>query len=137
MAGGGVAAGGVGALRRRLAAGAAVLVTAVLLALAAPADAQAAPASCTGRKVRTLAFANGQVQVYRGGGSVCAVTVQKHPGTKRLLSVGVQARGHHPVRKARRHARTTLPVTVYAGHRCVRVSGSVGTVTYTSGWILC
>ncbi|MFM9662746.1 hypothetical protein ACKI2B_45255, partial [Streptomyces scabiei] len=62
---------------------------------------------------------------------------QKHPGTKRVVSVGVQARGHVAVRTSRKHTRSSPPVEVYAGHRCVRVSGSVGSGRYTSGWILC
>ncbi|MGV9554877.1 hypothetical protein [Streptomyces sp. NPDC003401] len=126
-----------GAIRRRLGAGLAVLSASLLFAVAAPGSAQAAPAACAGRQVRMLPFSTGSVFVYKSGGRVCAVTVQKHPGTKRSVSVGVQARGHVTVRKSRKHTRSSPPVAVYAGHRCVRVSGSVGSGTYTSGWILC
>ncbi|MFF9058404.1 hypothetical protein ACF09K_06800 [Streptomyces sp. NPDC014882] len=126
-----------GAIRRRLGAGLAVLTASLLFAVAAPGSAQAAPAACAGRQVRMLPFSTGSVLVYKNGGRVCAVTVQKHPGTKRAVSVGVQARGHVAVRKSRKHTRSSPPVEVYAGHRCVRVSGSVGSGTYTSGWILC
>ncbi|MFF8321114.1 hypothetical protein ACF06V_28610 [Streptomyces bobili] len=126
-----------GAIRRRLAAGLALLTASVLLAVAAPGSAQAAPSSCTGRQVRMLPFSTGSVFVYKNGGRVCAVTIQKHPGTKRVVSVGVQARGHVAVRKSRKHTRSSPPVEVYAGHRCVRVSGAVGSGRYTSGWILC
>ncbi|WP_327315213.1 hypothetical protein [Streptomyces sp. NBC_01235] len=136
--------GGVGGARsatvRRLVGGLVVLIVSALLAVAAPGSAQAASASaasCTGRKVRTLTFSTGSVLVYKDGGLVCAYTVQKTPGTKRLVSVSVQARGHVAVRKARQHTRSSPVVKVYAGHRCVWVRGSVAGGSYSSGWILC
>ncbi|MFI7503524.1 hypothetical protein ACIBVL_34640 [Streptomyces sp. NPDC049687] len=133
---GGDARGGRGALRR-LAVGMAVLTTSGMLALAAPGDAQAASSLCAGRKVRTLSFSTGSVRVYKSGDWICAYTVQRNPGPQRRISVSVQARGHVPVRKTRKHARTSLPVRVYAGHRCVWVRGSVGRGSVSSGWILC
>ncbi|MEU2283190.1 hypothetical protein ABZ614_14880 [Streptomyces sp. NPDC013178] len=125
-----------GAIRRRSAALLAALITSVLLALAAPGTAQAAPSSCPGRKVRTLSFSTGQVLIYKSGGSVCAITFAKNPGPQRRISVSLQARGHVAVERVRKHSRSSVPVTVYVGHRSVKVRGSVGSGTYTSGWIL-
>ena len=128
----------VGAIRRWAAALPAVVVAAVLLGLLAPGTAQAAPVSCDGmRKVRTVAFPNGFVQIYKTGGRVCARTFAKHPGAKRKITVSVQARGHVAVKKGRKHARSSPAVQVYAGHRCVWVKGWVGRDSGGSGWILC
>ncbi|MFF4542881.1 hypothetical protein [Streptomyces sp. NPDC001435] len=126
-----------GAIRRRLALGAAVLAASGVLALVAPGSAQAADGSCTGRRVKTLPFSTGTVLVYRSNGYVCAVTVPDHPGTKRSMSVSVQARGNRPVVDKGRFAYRAGPVTVHAGHRCVWVKGSVGAGKVSSGWILC
>ncbi|MFH9548918.1 hypothetical protein [Streptomyces sp. NPDC017435] len=126
---------------RRLVLGLALLIVSALLTVAVPGSAQAASSSsaavCPGRKVRTLTFSTGSVLVYRGGGYVCALTVQKNSARNRLIAVSVQARGHVAVRKARKHTRTSPAVRVYAGHRCVRVAGSVAGGSYRSGWILC
>ncbi|MBV7698649.1 hypothetical protein [Streptomyces sp. TRM70350] len=126
-----------GAIRRRMALGVAALTASGLLALAAPADAQAAAAGCAGRKVRTLPFSTGVVQVYKRGGYVCAVTLAKNPGPKRTMSVSVQARGNRPVVDKGRYSHHAGPVTVHAGQRCVWVKGSVGRGSVSSGWILC
>ncbi|MEU3898110.1 hypothetical protein [Streptomyces sp. NPDC045251] len=129
--------GQVGAgIRRRLALGTAVLTAAGLLAVAVPQQAQAA-AACPGRKVRTLPFATGSVLVYERGNYVCAVTVPKKPGTKRQMSVSVQARGGRPVVDSGRFAHRAGPVTVYVGNRCVWVRGTVSGRSVSSGWILC
>nr|WP_223190433.1 hypothetical protein [Streptomyces sp. TRM68416] len=120
-----------------MAAGLAVLTASVLMALAAPGEAQAAGSGCAGRKVRTVPFSTGAVHVYKLGGEVCAFTVAKRPGPKRKMGVSVQARGHRPVPYAGKHRRKTPSVTVYAGHRCVRVTGKVGGGSVTSDWILC
>ncbi|MEU3615896.1 hypothetical protein ABZ725_26695 [Streptomyces sp. NPDC006872] len=123
---------------RRLTGGLVVLIVSGLLAVAAPGSAQAASgSSCTGRKVRTLSFSAGSVLVYRDGGYVCAVTVQKNPGTKRLMAVSLQARGHIAVPKSRQHTRSSPPVRVYAGHRELRVTGAVGSSRYSSPWFTC
>ncbi|MFJ1804782.1 MULTISPECIES: hypothetical protein [unclassified Streptomyces] len=124
---------------RRLVLGLVLLIVSALLTVAVPGSAQAASgsSSCPGRKVRTLPFSTGSVLVYKGGGYVCAVTVQKNSGTKRQISVSVQARGHVAVRKSRKHKRSSPPARVYAGHRCVRVTGAVAGGSYRSGWILC
>ncbi|MDT0612864.1 hypothetical protein [Streptomyces lancefieldiae] len=127
--------GGAG-IRRRLALGTAVLTAAGLLTVAVPQEAQAA-AACPGRKVRTLPFATGSVLVYKRGGYVCAVTVPKKPGTRRQMSVSVQARGGRPVVDAGQYAYRAGPVTVHAGKRCVRVKGEVSRGSVGSGWILC
>ncbi len=127
--------GGAG-IRRRLALGTAVLTAAGLLAVAVPQEAQAATA-CAGRKVRTLPFATGSVLVYKRGGYVCAVTLPKKPGTRRQMSVSVQARGGRPVVDSGKYAYRAGPVTVHAGKRCVWVRGTVSRGSVSSGWILC
>ena len=127
-----------GAIRRRLALGLAVLTASGLLAVAAPGDAQAATAApCPGRKVRTLPFSTGTVLVYKRGGYVCAVTLTKRPGSKRTMSVSVQARGNRPVVDAGRYAYHAGPVTVHAGRRCVWLKSQVGWGKFSSVWILC
>ncbi|MFD9461219.1 hypothetical protein [Streptomyces sp. NPDC060027] len=126
-----------GAIRRRLALGVAVLTASGLLALVSPGSAQAAAASCSGRKVRTLTFATGSVRVYKRGGYVCAVTLPKAHGSRKRMSVSVQARGGRPVIDSGHFAHHAGPVTVYAGHRCVRIKGAVGSGSMSSGWILC
>ncbi|MGV9250909.1 hypothetical protein [Streptomyces sp. NPDC003697] len=126
-----------GAIRRRLALGVAVLTASGLLAVAAPGTAQAAASSCSGRKVRTLSFGTGSVRVYKRDGYVCAITVPRWPGTARPMSVTVQARGNRPVTDRGTYVRHAGPVTVHAGHRCVRIGGSVGAGSLSSGWILC
>ncbi|MFG2308521.1 hypothetical protein ACGFS9_07495 [Streptomyces sp. NPDC048566] len=126
-----------GAIRRRLAAGAAVLVASAVLALVTPGTAQAAPTSCSGRKVRTLSFSTGSVRVYKRGAYVCAVTVARKSGARTRMSVSVQPRGGRPVVDAGRFSHHAGPVTVHAGHRCVLFKGSVGSGSVNSGWILC
>ncbi|MDO0927612.1 hypothetical protein QQY24_20155 [Streptomyces sp. TG1A-8] len=125
-----------GAMRRRLALGAALLAASGALALAVPADAEAATA-CAGREVRSLPFATGTVHLYKRDGYVCAVTVARTPGARRPMSVSVQARGNRPVVDRGTYQYRAGPVTVHAGHRCVRVGGSVGRGSVSSGWILC
>ncbi|MCX4990769.1 MULTISPECIES: hypothetical protein [unclassified Streptomyces] len=126
-----------GAIRRRLALGVAVLTASGLLALVSPGSAQAAASSCSGRKVRTLPFTTGSVHVYKRGGYVCAVTFPKAHGSRKRMSVSVQARGGRPVIDSGHFAHHAGPVTVHAGHRCVRIKGSVGSGSMSSGWILC
>ncbi|WP_392967328.1 hypothetical protein [Streptomyces sp. LN245] len=126
-----------GAIRRRMALGLAVLAAAGLLAFMGAGSAQAAASSCSGRKVRTLPFTTGSVQVYKRSGYVCAVTFPGARGSRKPMSVSVQARGGRPVVNSGRFAHHAGPVTLYAGHRCVRVKGSVGSGSVSSGWILC
>ncbi|MFI9603742.1 hypothetical protein ACIHCX_28500 [Streptomyces sp. NPDC052043] len=124
------------AIRRRPLPLVAVLTGAVLLAFAAPGTAQAA-AGCAGREVRTLSFATGTVHVHKRDGYVCALTTARKSGPRRLMSVTVQARGNRPVTDKGRYSRQAGPVTVHAGHRCVRVAGSVGSKSVHTAWILC
>ncbi|AVH58620.1 MULTISPECIES: hypothetical protein [Streptomyces] len=126
-----------GAIRRRLALGVAVLTASGLLALVSPGSAEAATSYCSGRKVRTLPFSTGSVQVYKRGGYVCAVTFPKRQGSRKPMSVSVQARGSRPVVDRGNFEHHAGPVTVHAGRRCVRVKGSVGSGSVDSGWILC
>lgn len=127
-----------GAIRRRLGLGAAVLAASGALALAAPGSAQAASAdSCVGREVRTLPFSTGIVHIYKRDGYVCAVTVARKSGARRMMSVSVQARGIRPVVDKGRFRYQAGPVTVHAGHRCVWVKGSVDGSSISSDWILC
>ncbi|MEU4168493.1 hypothetical protein AB0F46_16665 [Streptomyces sp. NPDC026665] len=125
-----------GAIRRRLALGLAVLTAGGLLAFMGAGSAQAA-SSCSGRKVRTLPFTTGSVQVYKRSGYVCAVTFPEARGARKRMSVSVQARGGRPVVDSGHFAHHAGPVTLYAGHRCVRIKGSVGSGSVSSGWILC
>jgi hypothetical protein len=138
MAGGGTTVDRGGAIRRRLALGLAVLTAAGLMALMSPGSAQAAGSYCSGRKIRTLTFSTGSVQVYKRDGYVCAVTVpKKQQSHRRPMSVSVQARGNRPVVDQGSFSHHAGPVTVHAGHRCVRIKGSVGSGSVSSGWILC
>ncbi|MER6451500.1 hypothetical protein ABT270_02450 [Streptomyces sp900105245] len=128
----------MGAIRRRLALGAAALAASGLLGLAATGTAQAATAGgCAGREVRTLPFRTGVTHVYKRGGYVCAVTVARHPGATHTMSVSVQARGNRPVVDRGRYKHHAGPVTVHAGHRCVWIKGVVDHYAVSSGWILC
>ncbi|MEU6402244.1 hypothetical protein [Streptomyces sp. NPDC046985] len=126
-----------GEARRRTALGAAVLISSAAVALALPGTAQAAGSACPGREVRKQPFATGAVHVYRQGDYVCAVTTPDHPGRKQPMSVSVQARGSRPVTDKGSYSYLAGPVTVHAGHRCVRVSASVGAGSFHGGWILC
>ncbi|MFI2640263.1 hypothetical protein [Streptomyces sp. NPDC018610] len=126
-----------GAIRRRLGLGVAVLTGAGMMALALPGTAQAAASTCAGREVKTMRFATGTVHVYRSDGYVCALTLPRRAGLKQTMSVTVQARGNRPVTDKGRFSYRAGPVTVHAGHRCVRVGGTVGAGSVHSGWILC
>ncbi|WP_405882259.1 hypothetical protein OG762_28855 [Streptomyces sp. NBC_01136] len=125
-------------MSRRFVLGLAVLTASGLLALVSPGSAQAADGNCSGRKVRTLAFSTGSVEIYKRDGYVCAVTIPKRQQpNKRPMSISVQARGSRPVVDKGSFARNAGPVTIHAGHRCVRIAGSVGSGSVSSGWILC
>lgn len=110
------------------------LLASVGLALGAPAQAAGA---CSGRPAKTVAFAKGELRVYKSRAYVCAVTVAKRPGARRAMSVKLQARGGRPVVDKGRFTTRAGPVTVYALHRCVRASGSVAGSSASTGWILC
>ncbi|MFJ4717034.1 hypothetical protein [Streptomyces sp. NPDC088785] len=116
----------------------AVLLGSGLLVLGGPAAGSAHAAGlCSGHKVRTLSFATGRTVVYRSNGYVCAVTYPRKSGARRYMSVGVQARGNRKVVDAGRFTHHAGPVIVHAGHRCVRVTGAVGSRSVATGWILC
>jgi hypothetical protein len=131
-----------GDLRARLARLGALFTTALtlasLLVLTGPAvtSAEAAP-SCAGRIVRTLQLGPGEVVVYKNSRWVCALTKAHRRGELRRMSVGVQARGSREVVKRGWFRKRSIPVTVHAGQRCVRVAGSIGGQHRRSGWILC
>ncbi|GHA47004.1 hypothetical protein GCM10010372_53600 [Streptomyces tauricus] len=127
----------LGAIRRRLTLGTAVLTASGLLALAGPAGEASAASPCAGRKVRTLPFSTGHVDVHKKRGYVCAVTYPKKVGARRYMMVSVQARGSERVPNAGRFVRYAGPVRVHAGHRCVRIKGAVGSGSVSTGWILC
>jgi hypothetical protein len=120
-----------------MALGLAVLAASGLFALVSPGSAEAASAYCSGHQVRTLPFSTGYVHVYKRSGYVCAVTFPKTQGSRKSMSVSVQARGNRPVVDKGRFSHHAGPVTVHAGHRCVRIKGSVGSGSVDSGWILC
>ncbi|WP_203599898.1 hypothetical protein [Streptomyces sp. SID10853] len=96
-----------------------------------------AASGCPGHLVRSVSFATGQLKVYRSGQSVCAVTLAKHPGARRQMSVQLQARGGRPVSDSGRFTRLAGPVRVRAVHRCVRAVGAVSGRKGASGWFLC
>ncbi|MFH8799414.1 hypothetical protein ACH4F6_07425 [Streptomyces sp. NPDC017936] len=123
-----------GATRRRPAAVLAVLIASALLPLTAPGSAEAASPPCPGRKVRTVVFSTGAVHVYKNNGTICAYTLQRNPGTRKRMSVSVQARGHRARELTGSRTRRIGPIDVYAGHRWVLVKGSVGRGSGSSGW---
>ncbi|WP_250298525.1 hypothetical protein OG204_12180 [Streptomyces sp. NBC_01387] len=127
-------------VRRGVRRGAGALTAAAALALAfvGPGTQPAAAASgCPGHQVRTVPFATGQLQVYRSGQYVCAVTLARSPGPRRQMSVSLQARGARAVVDSGRFTRLAGPVKVRATHRCVRAVGVVSGKKGASGWMLC
>ncbi|WP_328747655.1 hypothetical protein OHT57_19135 [Streptomyces sp. NBC_00285] len=121
---------------RRLAVGLAALTVSGLIGVAVPDQAQAAPASCGGRKVRSFPFSTGTVEVYKRGGYVCAVTLPKRVGPRQHMRVSLRAYGLRPVEDAGRFKYRAGPVTVHAGQRKVWVKGEVGRGKFDSeGWI--
>ncbi|MEV6317927.1 hypothetical protein [Streptomyces sp. NPDC051776] len=123
-----------GTARRRMVIG---LVIAVLAAGAAGLTAATAGAGalCPGRKVKTLDFSSGKVQIYKSNRIRCAVTLAKSPGKRRQMSVSIQARGSHPSVDSGRFTHHAGPVTVNAWGRCVFVRGSIGSKSVKSGWL--
>ncbi|MGA5419461.1 hypothetical protein [Streptomyces lavendulocolor] len=129
----------VAGTRRLLTHVLAVLVAAGFLVLAGPGTprADAAATACSGRLVKTMAFATGELRVYKNRQYACAVTVAKRPGARRAMSVSVQPRGGRAAVDAGRFTRQAGPVTVHALNRCVRASGTVAGRGASTGWILC
>ncbi|MFF8604523.1 hypothetical protein ACF06X_01165 [Streptomyces sp. NPDC015346] len=108
------------------------------LTLAGPGVAGADAASlCAGRPTKTLAFATGELRLYKSRQYVCAVTVAKNPGARRQMSVSLQPRGGRPAVDSGRFTRQAGPVTVHALNRCVRATGTVAGRSGSTGWILC
>ncbi|MDJ0461000.1 hypothetical protein [Streptomyces sp. H27-C3] len=125
-------------MRKQLAYGLAVVIAASGLALAGPGIQGAeAAASCSGRKVRTVTFATGELRIYKSRQYVCAMAVAKRPGVRQKMSVTLQARGSRIAKDSGTFTVRAGPVTVYALNRCVRSVGSVGNKKASSGWILC
>ncbi|MCX4969486.1 hypothetical protein OHA98_32965 [Streptomyces sp. NBC_00654] len=114
------------------------LIAAVGLVLGMPtAPAAHAATSCTGRPAKTVAFATGELRVYKSRAYACAVTVAKKPGKRRAMSVSLQPRGGRAVSDSGKYTKLAGPVTVHALNRCVRASGSIGGASASTGWILC
>ncbi|WP_411079174.1 hypothetical protein [Streptomyces sp. cmx-18-6] len=112
------------------------LLAGLVVLLGSPATAQAAPA-CSGRPAKTIAFATGELRVYKSRAHVCAVTVAKKPGKRRTMSVSLQPRGGRVVRDSGSFTKMAGPVTVNALNRCVRATGAVAGRTAATSWILC
>ncbi|MEV3857087.1 hypothetical protein AB0J38_22495 [Streptomyces sp. NPDC050095] len=127
-----------GGLRRVCALALTALLGSALLVVAGPGVGGAQAASlCAGHKVHTLTFATGSTVVYRNRDYLCAVTLAKRPGRRQVMSVSIQARGSRAVVDSGSFTHHAGPVTVHAGHRCVRLKGRVGSKSVSSGWILC
>ncbi|MEU9961528.1 hypothetical protein [Streptomyces sp. NPDC050982] len=128
----------MGVIRRRLALGTALVTASGLLALAGPGVGDASAASpCSGRKVRTVTFSTGYVQVYKKRGYVCAVTRPKKVGARKYMLVSVRAWGNQAVPNEGMFKKYAGPVRVHAGNRCVWIKGTVGSGSVSTGWILC
>lgn len=128
-------------MRKHLMYGLVIAIAAAGLALAGPgtgnAEAASATSACSGRKVRTVTFATGELRIYKSRRYACAVTVSKRPGVRQSMTVTIQARGSRTARDSGRFTHRAGPVTVYALNRCVRAHGSVGDRKASTGWILC
>ncbi|GAA3371772.1 hypothetical protein GCM10020367_23780 [Streptomyces sannanensis] len=118
-------------------AGLAVLTTTALSVVGPGAPSAAAASTCSGRKVKTVVFATGELHVYKSRQYACAVTVAKSPGARRPMSVSIRARGGRPAVDSGRYTRQAGPVTVHALSRCVLAEGSVSGRRAGTGWILC
>ncbi|MFJ9621678.1 hypothetical protein [Streptomyces sp. NPDC101181] len=112
------------------------LIAGLALLAGAPGAAQAA-SGCSGRPAKTVGFATGELRVYKARAYVCAVTVAKKPGKRRVMSVTLQPRGGRAVTDRGSYTTMAGPVTVNALNRCVRAAGSIGKKSVSTGWILC
>ncbi|MFE3324690.1 hypothetical protein [Streptomyces sp. NPDC059176] len=92
---------------------------------------------CSGRPVKRLGLPMGELRIYKKRHYACALTVIKKPGRPRAAFVSLQPRGGRAAVDSGRFARQAGPVTVHALNRCIRVSGSVGGRTVSTGWVLC
>ncbi|MDG4864275.1 hypothetical protein P8605_39650 [Streptomyces sp. T-3] len=116
--------------------GAVLVATAVLFSLVGPSSGSAEAATrCKGHRVKTLSFSTGTVKVYRSGGDLCAVTVAKHTGSRKTMTVSIQKRGQRPVQlkgKAKKYmGGVTIPVR---RNHPVWIKGSVGGGKVGDGW---
>ncbi|MFD7612855.1 hypothetical protein [Streptomyces sp. NPDC059828] len=116
--------------------GAALVVAGTLLTAGPGVQMAEAASGCSGRPVKTVKFATGELRLYKDRAYVCAMTVAKRPGAKRAMSVSLQPRGARAAVDKGRFTRQAGPVTVYALHRVVRASGAIAGVGATTGWLL-
>ncbi|PCG86563.1 hypothetical protein CIB93_08550 [Streptomyces sp. WZ.A104] len=112
------------------------LLAGAALLVGAPGTAQAASV-CSGRPAKTVGFSTGELRVYKSRAHVCAVTVAKKPGKRRVMSVALQPRGGRVVSDKGSFTKMAGPVTVNALNRCVRATGSIAGKSVSTGWILC
>ncbi|MFE6662842.1 hypothetical protein ACFVFH_04655 [Streptomyces sp. NPDC057697] len=130
--------GGVGGGRARVLAVVLPLLAAVGLVLGGPAAGHAAAATvCAGRPAKTVPFKTGELRVYKSRSYACAVAVAKKSGSRRAMSVTIQARGANPVVDSGKYTKQAGPVTVHALNRCVRASARISGKSGSTGWILC
>ncbi|MEV1050831.1 hypothetical protein [Streptomyces sp. NPDC049887] len=116
----------------------AVLTVVGALSLPGPGVQRAEAASvCSGRPVKAVGFATGELRIFKKRNLVCALTVAKRPGAVRAMSVSLQPRGGRAVVDKGRFTRRAGPVTVHALNRCVRLSGTIAGRSASTGWILC
>ncbi|TQO30265.1 hypothetical protein FHX79_112087 [Streptomyces cavourensis] len=113
------------------------LLAGLVLLLGTPATAAQAAPGCSGRPAKTVAFATGELRVYKSRTHACAVAVAKAPGKKRAMSVTLQPRGGRVVKDSGSFTTMAGPVTVNALNRCVRATGAVAGKSASTGWILC
>ncbi|MFD5429460.1 hypothetical protein [Streptomyces sp. NPDC127084] len=116
--------------------GTALVVAGTLLAAGPGVQEVKAASGCSGRPVKTVKFATGELRLYKHRAYVCAVTIAKRPGARRAMSVSLQPRGGRAAVDKGRFTRQAGPVTVYALNRSVRASGAVAGAGATTGWIL-
>jgi hypothetical protein len=103
----------------------------------AAASAGSSVSACSGRLLKTVKFATGELRVHKNRQYACAVTVSRTPGVRRAMSVLLQARGGHPAARKDTFTHQVGPVTVHALNRCVRATGAVSGKAWSTGWILC
>nr|WP_142218260.1 hypothetical protein [Streptomyces sp. SLBN-118] len=110
-----------------------------VLTLAGPgaSNAEAVASTCSGRPLKTVKFATGELRVYKNRQYACAMTVARKPGVRRVMSISLQARGGRAAVDEGHFIRQAGPVTVHALNRCVRVTGSIAGISRSTGWILC
>ncbi|MEU4498726.1 hypothetical protein OG729_25365 [Streptomyces sp. NBC_00210] len=119
--------------------GLALLMAVAALTIAGPGTprAEAVASNCAGRPLKTVKFATGELRVYKNRYYACAVVVSNKPGTRRAMSLSLQARGGHAAVDKGTFTRQAGPVTVHALNRCVRATGAISGVARSTGWILC